>query len=228
MALAGAVVFDLDDTLYLERDYVLSGFQAIARMVSAVADVSEQSVRTSLARFFDSGVRGNTFDRLMMEYPELPRHFSVADLVTAYRTHSPDIRMIPGAEELLQALRDSGTKLALISDGFHSAQQLKFEGLGLSRFVEVPLFTDAWGREYWKPHPRSFRALMDLWPFEPGEFVYVADNPAKDFVAPNALGWHTIRLRIEGQLHFGEDPLTAEMAAKTDAESLEQVRSLLV
>jgi putative hydrolase of the HAD superfamily len=31
--------------------------------------------------------------------------------------------------------------------------------------------------------------------------VYVADNPAKDFVAPRALGWATVRVRRAGSLH---------------------------
>ena len=34
-----------------------------------------------------------------------------------------------------------------------------------------------------------------------GRFVYVGDNPAKDFVAPRALGWRTVRVRRHGQLH---------------------------
>ena len=35
------------------------------------------------------------------------------------------------------------------------------------------------------------------------ECVYVADNPTKDFAAPRALGWHTVRIRRPGGLHAG-------------------------
>jgi len=227
LALARAVVFDLDDTLYLERDYVMSGFQAVAQMVSATVGITEQSVRTSLARLFYNGTRGNTFDLLVAEYPELSKHFSVVDLVTAYRSHVPNISMICGADQLLRTLQDSGVKIALITDGFHSAQRLKFESLGLSKLVEVAVFTDVWGKHYWKPHPRSFCLLMDLWSFEPEEFVYVADNPEKDFIAPNALGWQTIRIRTRGQLHFGKDSANDEHAAKAEVASLEQLDLVL-
>jgi putative hydrolase of the HAD superfamily len=31
--------------------------------------------------------------------------------------------------------------------------------------------------------------------------AYVADNPAKDFIAPNRLGWRSVQLLCPGQIH---------------------------
>jgi putative hydrolase of the HAD superfamily len=33
------------------------------------------------------------------------------------------------------------------------------------------------------------------------DFWYLADNPAKDFVAPNALGWITVQVVRDGGIH---------------------------
>jgi hypothetical protein len=43
--------------------------------------------------------------------------------------------------------------------------------------------TEAW-------HPENFPV-----------FAYISDNPSKDFVAPNRLGWRTIQLAYPGQVH---------------------------
>ena len=58
--LADVVVFDLDDTLYLERDYVRSGFRAVDAWLAS---------RGILGFFgeawanFENGLRGKAFDR---------------------------------------------------------------------------------------------------------------------------------------------------------------------
>ena len=33
------------------------------------------------------------------------------------------------------------------------------------------------------------------------EYWYVGDNPAKDFVAPNSLGWKTIGVKVSRRVH---------------------------
>ena len=58
-----AIVFDLDDTLYPEKDFVLSGFQAIAAWASVNLGISESIGSATLFQLYSEGVRNNTFDR---------------------------------------------------------------------------------------------------------------------------------------------------------------------
>ena len=44
------------------------------------------------------------------------------------------------------------------------------------------IFSDQWGREYWKPHARPYTACAEALAVEPRNLVYVGDNPAKDFI----------------------------------------------
>ena len=69
------VVFDLDDTLYLERDYVRSGFQAVAGIVSREMGHAPGEIFESLCGMFERGVRGDTFDRLLQEYPRIASRY---------------------------------------------------------------------------------------------------------------------------------------------------------
>ena len=41
---------------------------------------------------------------------------------------------------------------------------------------------------------------------------FLADNPAKDFQAPDALGWRTLRIRRPGGLHFQQESTIEESA----------------
>jgi putative hydrolase of the HAD superfamily len=57
------------------------------------------------------------------------------------------------------------------------------------------------GAEYLKPHLRRFARLQRHWPLvDSSRFLYVADNPLKDFVAPRAREWRTVRI-IRGGEH---------------------------
>ena len=52
-----------------------------------------------------------------------------------------------------------------------------------------------------KPSPAGFRRIEAASGVDGAACVYVADNPAKDFAGPRALGWKTVRVRRPGGLH---------------------------
>jgi len=91
--------------------------------------------------------------------------------------------------------------VGIVSDGFLPSRKLKLDALGIEGYFDAVIFTEALGRESWKPSPAGFEALCKELQFEAGKCTYVADNPSKDFVAPNALGWRTIQLLLDGQIH---------------------------
>src|SRR5690606_10373283 len=53
------------------------------------------------------------------------------------------------------------------------------------------------------PHPAAFERLERELGLAGPCCAHVADNPAKDFVAPRRLGWRTVRVRRPGGLHAG-------------------------
>src|ERR671925_897316 len=98
-----AAVFDLDDTLYPEKDFVLSGFRAVAAWAGAELSIPENDGYHELVRLHDVGVRGDTFDRWLASYG-FPA--SVAStLVDVYRGHRPTLRPFPEIAEMLASLR---------------------------------------------------------------------------------------------------------------------------
>ncbi|MCH9646989.1 MAG: HAD family hydrolase [Deltaproteobacteria bacterium] len=196
------VVFDLDDTLYAERDYAASGFRYVAEVVAGETNLEAGELFARLWGDFEAGRRGDLFNRLLAIYSQAAESFDIPRLVSLYRRHSPDIQMRQEITDFLRQLVDWGVPLALISDGYLEAQEAKVRKLGLASFFDPLILTDALGREYWKPHERAFRKVEEAWGL-PGEVLaYVGDNPRKDFVAPRRLGWTCLRLRIPGQESF--------------------------
>jgi putative hydrolase of the HAD superfamily len=92
--------------------------------------------------------------------------------------------------------------LELISDGYLPTQRNKAAALRLEQWIPRPIFTEELGRQEWKPSPRAFELLMARHPGE--RFAYVADNPAKDFIAPRALGWLSVRIRRVNGVYAAE------------------------
>ena len=74
-------------------------------------------------------------------------------------------------------------------------------GNPLERFFDQVLFTEQLGRDSWKPSPAGYQAIAERLGAEAQACAYVADNPAKDFVAANRLGWRTVQYLRPGQIH---------------------------
>ena len=194
-----AVVFDLDDTLYAERDYVRSGYRAVAGHLRKVLG-RDEAFEDWLWQRFQAGQASGAFDALNEHFGLGMDAGAIAALVGVYRNHSPDIRPRPGAVDVLRRLRRR-CRLGLLSDGFLPAQRLKLDALGLAPLLDAVLMTEEMGRQCWKPAPDGFEAIRAMLG-PPGEAcAYVADNPAKDFIAPNHLGWRSVQLLCPQQIH---------------------------
>jgi putative hydrolase of the HAD superfamily len=203
------VVFDLDDTLYFERDYVRSGFRAVADEIATTLPALREPSFAILCTDFDNGIRGSSFDRLASALPEVAAGLGVPRLIDLYRSHTPDIKPMPGAERLLRALRARQIDCGLITDGRERQQMAKLDALGLRPFFDGIIVNETSDR--FKPDCRSFLQMQHRLGADRTRCWYVADNPSKDFIAPRQLGWKSIRLRKPMQLreHLAARPSEA-------------------
>jgi putative hydrolase of the HAD superfamily len=210
------LVFDLDDTLYLEADFVLSGFRAVD--VWCAAEHGIQGFFDKAWAQFESGARGKIFDLALAGLGVDDGQTLVPDMVKVYREHRPTIACRPDALRMLEQA-GSYRGFAMITDGYHLTQLRKVEALGVARYCTPVIRTDVWGRDFWKPHARSYETVQAHYGLPPEAFTYIGDNPKKDFVSPKALGWHTVRIRREGGLH-------ADLDAAPELEAMETIESL--
>lgn len=218
-----AIVFDLDDTLYLERDYARSGFAAVGEYVKTSAGLTDFADRCW--NCFSRGAYESLFQEALAEYRITFDAGFVRELTRVYRQHEPTIALADDAAAWLDAHRGQ-YRLGLISDGPLESQERKLAALNLNAEMEAVVLTDRWGRRYWKPHPRAFETVSEKLGVTPGHCVYVADNPQKDFAAPLELGWRTVRVRRPLGLCSGVDVPTG-MTAEAEIASLEELDVVL-
>ncbi|MCR5627490.1 MAG: HAD hydrolase-like protein [Lachnospiraceae bacterium] len=177
-----AVIFDLDDTLILEKDYVLSGYRAVAEALSGTEGFMNdpEEIIKKLSELFDESPK-NVFNRLYESFGLKYTKDDIMSLVEIYRTHDPEIKMLPDASEAIAALKNEGFFLGILSDGYLVTQQKKIKAIGAEAIFDGIVLTDELGRDYWKPSIKGFEVLSQRLNVGLNEMVYVGDNPKKDF-----------------------------------------------
>lgn len=211
------VVFDLDDTLYLERDFALSGFAAAGAVFERETGVRGLAERC--AALFRDGERARVFDRALAAVAPRSAAVWTPRLVDIYRGHVPRIALAPDAARWLAA-NAGWRRIGIITDGSPATQRAKITALGLDALVSTVVVTGDWGRAYWKPHARAFEEIERRCDPSGGGFVYVADNPSKDFVAPRRRGWLTVQVARPERVHRVSAP-DAAYAAEHRVRSLD-------
>ena len=176
-----AVIFDLDDTLYSEKDYVRSGYREVAKLLLQIDNAEEQLWEAFLA--------GRPAIDAVLQDARIDDPSLKAQCLETYREHEPQIQMYDGMADLLRALRQNGKKIAILTDGRPNGQRSKIAALGLTDLVDEILITDELGgAQFRKPNDVGFRILKYRLGVSYERMAYVGDNPCKDFHAPRMLG----------------------------------------
>ena len=168
----------MDDTLYSEKQYVQSGYKAVAEYLN------EPSAEKRLWEFFEQGKPA--IDAYLEETSQLSKR---ADCLKVYREHFPQISLYDDVEQVIRDLINRGIKVGIITDGRPEGQNNKIKALRLDKLIDDIIITDELGGiQFRKPNDIAFRIMQCKWkiPFE--QMVYIGDNPTKDFQAPKQLG----------------------------------------
>lgn len=223
------IAFDLDDTLYKERDFVFSGYSAVAKTIINENKCFDYELLMDIML----NAPGNAFDSLN-EYLSnratelsIANKISIPEMVACYRNHYPDITA-DDASTLLQYLITNGYRVAIITDGRSITQSNKIKALGFDLLVDPRniSISELIGAEKYSPVP--FERMMKLNP-DVSRYIYVGDNPMKDFVWPNRLGWATIQLLDDGRnIHSQSIALpNADYQPKITISSLSEISDIL-
>lgn len=184
------IVFDLDDTLYKEIDFLHSAYYEIAEMLKdsfGLPDIYNWMV--------------GLYKRNKDVFGEITTHFHIPitkrELLSIYRNHIPKITLSKEVEWTLEKLSDA-YPLGLITDGRSVTQRNKIKALGLMRYLKKEdhlIISEEYQSR--KPEERNYSYFQNLYP--KSRFMYVGDNVEKDFLAPNRLRWTTVCLLDDGR-----------------------------
>ncbi len=169
------IVFDLDDTLIAQKTWIRSKLILLAEMEEL--PVEPKSLLAAARRLVEEGNRSHLFDGVQAT---LGLSDDVRDrLVALYRQTSPaSVELFPEVRSVLEAAKQRGLSLGLVTDNPPGAQKLKLRLSGLAELFDAAVFTREIGSE--KPDPSGFNAVAKAMGVEPAGLVSVGDNPFRD------------------------------------------------
>ena len=220
-----AIVFDLDDTLYPERQYALSGFSAVADWAESTLGIPRERGYAELVAYFEDGVRGDTFNRWLEAHGIEPELW-LPEMVKCYRDHSPSLEPYPETHSVLRSLRGH-YRLGLITQGHGPGQQRKLEALGLEGAFEAVVILGQEHRQDWKPSQVPFERLLSELDLAGSQAAYIGDNVLKDFVGARRLGMLTIWVRRPEGEHVNDVPPGPEYLADIELPDLTALEGTL-
>lgn len=189
MKINTVVVFDLDDTLYNEIDFLKSAYKEISIKIGEITLVEAVDIYTEMLKHFYNNE--NVFKTIINKYD---LSISVRELLDVYRNHAPKLKLEDDRVKVLNELKKRGVMMGLITDGRSGQQRSKIKALKLNDWISEILISEEFGSE--KPNINNYLHFENL--YGTANYYYVGDNVKKDFITPNKLNWNTICLKDNG------------------------------
>ena len=175
-------VFDLDDTLYSERDFEKSGIEFVYNNFN-IKNIELKAILNNRKNWIEQIIDGSN------------NQITLQMVLDIYRNHFPTIQLYKDAKVFLEKLLSQGNEMSLITDGRSITQRNKLKALGVESYFKNIIISEEINSE--KPSEYNFRMVMNN--KNADTYIYIADNPNKDFITPNKLGWTSICLLDRGQ-----------------------------
>lgn len=194
------IVFDLDDTLYYELDFLRSAYREIAETLSKE---NADELHQKMLSMYEN--KKDVFEFLSLDYD-----FPKESLLKIYREHFPNIVLREGVRDILDHLKGQKVKMGLLTDGRSLTQRNKIKALNIENYFDRIIISEEFGSE--KPDEKNYKAFLE----QGFNYSYIADNPKKDFITPKFLGWETIMIEDnEGKrIHQIPDNLESKWIAE--------------
>lgn len=189
-----AVIFDLDDTLYPQKEYTRQCLLATVPYISRVSGCNPELISAKLNSILDeNGIEYKKTYNDLFEAINFEGVSHIKDIIKLFRACKPKVEAYPNVHKTLESLQSS-YRLGMITDGYEIVQNYKIAQLNLSNYFERILVTDTLGIENRKPSNIPYEKMLELMGLEPELCVYVGNDPWKDFVACKSLGMRSVRI----------------------------------
>jgi len=181
------VYFDLDNTLL---DFSRSERQALNNVFKTLGlELTESDIDTYISinkkwwKLFSDGKYSK--DRIVVaRFEEFLKFLGINNIepsvvANMYLEHLSQLAFfLTGAEEMLQKLKDSNQRMAVLTNGVKRVQHSRSKILNLGRYMEFVLTSEEAGKP--KPDPALFILASKISGVPLNRSVYVGDDPVTD------------------------------------------------
>jgi putative hydrolase of the HAD superfamily len=218
-----AVLFDLDDTIFdharatrvalaslrdAEPAFGAWSLDELERRHRVVLEVWHQEVLAGRATIDQARVA--RFGELIVAAGGPDARDRASTLAAAYRSvYATAWFTVPGAVALIEAIRERGIAVAIVTNNVLVEQQLKLERCGLTSLRATLVTSEEVGQQ--KPDVRIFQAALDRLGVRSSESVMVGDAWATDIEGAMRSGIRPVWLNRFGEI--SRDTSVAELRA---------------
>lgn len=195
MASFGAVLFDLDHTLYDRWQAGRLRDEWFVDTHLSLSSAPERQAALDLLTDLDMGGYGDKrtlFETMHRHYPALKG--DAERLRTAYVDRLVESLTLPTeTAELLAALQGARVPFGVITNGTSRTQRRKLNVLGVSGLTSCVFVSEEFGCK--KPEPRIFAAASSCLGFPPAQILFVGDHCELDVLGAHRAGMKTAWLK---------------------------------
>lgn len=185
------LVFDLDDTLYDEQSYVLSGLRSVSQYLNVNYEINRKESFSFMLKDFKKNGRGKIFNNVLEKYSLFTKK-RLRKIISIYRLHKPKIKLYRDSLNIFNEFKN--VNKYVVTDGNKIVQDIKCKALNLDKYMKKIFITYRYGIKYAKPCTYCFQKILKMEKTEPQNVIYIADNPNKDFINLNKEGFLTVRI----------------------------------
>lgn len=186
------IIFDLDDTLYPEAQFVNSGLNAVALFGEEIFGWPAKESLLFMTHTLKNEGRDFIFNKWLSHHNSLTKTL-LKKCVSVYRTHVPNISLDSDIKNLIRKYSEQ-YPIYLVTDGNKVVQYNKVCSLDILPFFKGLYITHRFGIKNAKPSLHCFDLIRKREDSDWRSLIYIGDNPLKDFVNLNLMGSLTIRV----------------------------------
>ena len=216
-----AIIFDLDDTLYSQKSFKLSGCKVVAEWLEKNEQYDRNKSYDELLKIIDRYGPSYPFifdrliENLQLEKKLLPM------LIDQFINHPPTISLYDNVDTLFFEINKKYLT-GLLTDGRHQVQKRKVLSLNLADKFDHIVYSDFFGLS--KPAVELYVIFEKEFNLTGDELMYVGDNPGKDFSGAVERGWKTIRV-LSGE--FKNAPLSPPLTTDLEIDTVSELSAIL-
>lgn len=182
---ADFIMFDLDNTLYEETDYLFPGYKKIAEYLGKKWQLNVFDIVNYLLSNFKSDHRSNLFNKMLDEFnvplSELPV------ILNVLRTYVPEnkIQLYPEVHEVFREIKLMLVPLIIITNGNVTQQKNKIRHINWGHFQPMVYFANDFAP---KPSPKIyFDCILPKHSehIKKGNKIYIGDSIIDEIFAQN-------------------------------------------
>ncbi len=179
-------IFDLDNTIYNEEDYLFQAYKEIAdRFAGLYPSPDSKKLFLKMKEIYDKQGREKLFDKFLLKFKIDDRHLhECLNILRSFNPAKP-LEMNPYSKQILKELQERGKKIFVLTNGNAEQQKNKIRHISWDGLDKKISFVFAAEFEP-KPSPAGVLYILKSAGTEKGRTIFVGDSDTDKNCAINS------------------------------------------